>query len=100
MISTTKSMTLEYANEVIDNLMGGHAPDTESADAYAYDLEIALPCIKEWLLHKMNDNYLRWSAGIISDNVYQDTMIKYSDLSTLIIENTINWDYYVRKFLK
>ena len=100
MITTTKSMTLEYADEVINNLMGGHAPDKESANGYAYDLEIALPAIKEWLLQKMNDNYLRWSAGIINDEVYQDTMIKYSDLSTLIIENTINWDYYVKRFLK
>tara|TARA_R100000541_G_scaffold59099_1_gene71831 strand:- start:1011 stop:1313 length:303 start_codon:yes stop_codon:yes gene_type:complete len=100
MITTTKSMTLKYANEVVNNLLGGHGPDTESAEAYAHDLQVSLPCINEWLLQKMNDNYLRWSAEIISADVYEDTMTKYSDLATLIIDNTIHWDYYSKKFLK
>ena len=48
-------ITTKYATEVIDNLMGGHGPDSESKNAYAYDLEIALPVIKNWLIEKMND---------------------------------------------
>tara|TARA_R100000951_G_C2629107_1_gene177069 strand:+ start:473 stop:799 length:327 start_codon:yes stop_codon:yes gene_type:complete len=82
----TSTMTTKYATEVIDNLMSGHGPDSGSRHAYAYDLEVALPAIKNWLIEKMNDNYLRWSAGIISADVYQDIMIKYSDLSTMIID--------------
>ena len=81
------NLSIEYANEVVDNLIGGHGPDIESSDAYAYDLDIALPAVKDWLLEKLNDNYLRWLGGIITDEEYKDTMLEYSDLASMIVDN-------------
>ena len=82
------TMTIEYANEVFDNLIAG--PDCLLDDnGRAYDLDIALPVVKNWLLEKMNDNYLRWIGGMISDDEYKDTMGEYSDLASMISDN--NW---------
>jgi hypothetical protein len=93
------TITIDYANEVVDNLISGHGPDIESSDAYAYDLDIALPAIKDWLLEKMNDNYLRWLGGIITGPEYEDTMLKYSDLAGMIADNVPGWNYYGERFL-
>jgi len=87
------NLSIEYANEVVDNLIAG--PDQHQgkimalgADSgYAYDLDIALPAVKNWLLEKMNDNYLRWLGGIITDEEYKDTMLEYSDLASMIVDN-------------
>ena len=81
------TMTIEYANEVFDNLMAGPELDS-TVDGRAYDLDIALPVVKNWLLEKMNDNYLRWLGGMITDTEYKDTMLEYSDLATMIIDNS------------
>ena len=80
-------MTIEYANEVFDNLMARPELD-DSVDGRAYDLDIALPAVKNWLLEKMNDNYLRWLGGMITDTEYKDTMLEYSDLASMITDNS------------
>ena len=77
-------MTIEYANEVFDNLMA--RPELHD-NGRAYDLDIALPAVKNWLLEKMNDNYLRWLGGMITDTEYKDTMLEYSDLASMITDN-------------
>ena len=82
------TMTIEYANEVVDNLISGPGPDTDSVNGRAYDLDIALPVVKNWLLEKMNDNYLAWLGGMITDTEYKDTMLEYSDLASMIIDNS------------
>ena len=78
-------MTIEYANEVFDNLMA--RPELHD-NGRAYDLDIALPAVKNWLLEKMNDNYLRWLGGMITDTEYKDTMLEYSDLASMITDNS------------
>tara|TARA_R100000963_G_C4625423_1_gene91780 strand:+ start:216 stop:497 length:282 start_codon:yes stop_codon:yes gene_type:complete len=79
------TMTIEYANEVFDNLMA--RPELHD-NGRAYDLDIALPAVKNWLLEKMNDNYLRWLGGMITDTEYKDTMLEYSDLASMITDNS------------
>ena len=79
------TMTIEYANEVFDNLISGPELDDNGR---AYDLDIALPAVKNWLLEKMNDNYLRWLGGMITDTEYKDTMLEYSDLASMITDNS------------
>lgn len=90
-------MTLKYAEEVIDNLMGGTGP--HNSDAYAYDLEIALPVVKDWLIMRMNQNYIHWESETISADVYSETMIRYSDLASKISEYSGHWDYWAERFL-
>jgi len=92
-----ETMTLKYAEEVIENLMGGTGPD--NSDAYAYDLEIALPMIKDWLIMRMNQNFIHWSGETISADTYEDTMIRYSDLASKISEYSGHWDYWAERFL-
>jgi hypothetical protein len=72
------TMTIDCANEVIDNIANGYSIYTTK-----------LPAVKDWLLEKMNDNYLRWLGGMITDNEYKDIMIQYSDLAGMI-ENVTN----------
>ena len=75
------TMTIDCANEVIDNIANGYSIYTNEFTK--------LPAVKDWLLEKMNDNYLRWLGGMITDNEYKDIMIQYSDL-TGMIENVTN----------
>ena len=81
-----KPITIDYANEIFDDLMAG--PETGQSP-YAYTFDKRILHVKDWLLEKMNDNYLRWLGGMISDDEYKDTMGEYSDLASMISDN--NW---------
>ena len=80
-----KPITIDYANEIFDDLMAGpengHSP-------YSYTFDKRILHVKDWLLEKMNDNYLRWLGGMITDTEYKDTMLQYSDLAGMITDNS------------